>query len=44
MYDLRNVTSSGGGIVTPGIPTPNPPIITPPSVTPPENNKLDDID
>ena len=44
LYDLRNVTSSGGGIVTPGIPTPNPPIITPPSVTPPENNKLDDID
>ena len=44
LYYLRNVTSSGGGIVTPGIPTPNPPIITPPSVTPPENNKLDDID
>ena len=44
LYYLRNVTSSGGGIVTPGIPTPNPPIITPPIVTPPENNKLDDID
>lgn len=44
LYYLRNVTSSGGGIVTPGIPTPNPPIIAPPSVTPPENNKLDDID
>ena len=44
IYCLRNVTSSGGGIVTPGIPTPNPPIITPPIVTPPENSKLDDID
>ena len=43
LYYLRNVTSSGGGIVTPGIPTPNPPIITPPIVTPPENSKLDDI-
>ena len=43
LYYLRNVTSSGGGIVIPGIPTPNPPIITPPIVTPPENSKLDDI-
>ena len=43
IYCLRNVTSSGGGIVIPGIPTPNPPIITPPIVTPPENSKLDDI-